>query len=298
MDANSETGLAANRTYKDTVFTLLFSNEDVIREVYGAITGKVYGPETEVKISTLKNMLCINRVNDLSFEIDGKQIVLIEHQSTINYSMPLRMLLYIAEMYNRGIDGENIYREKMHPLKRPIFIMFYIGEEELKGGDEHELRLSDMYLDPVPAGQESALELVVKVYNINKGRNPKLAERSPTLDGYETFIAKCREYEKTGISLREAITRAVVDCIDNNILKKFLETNKPEVINMLLTEWDINTALRVRGEEGRERGREEGREEGIMEGTERVARALLAKGMDKNEVAEVTGLTIDDILRL
>jgi hypothetical protein len=31
---------------------------------------------------------------------------------------------------------------------------------------------------------------------------------------------------------------------------------------------------------------------------QKMARALLAKGMDKNEVAEITGLTIDDILRL
>jgi predicted transposase/invertase (TIGR01784 family) len=71
---------------------------------------------------------------------------------------------------------------------------------------------------------------------------------------------------------------------------------------MLLTEWSMDTALKVRGEEywekGRMEGRTEGRVEGRMEEKKRMARAMLAKGRDKNEIAEFTGLTIDDVLRL
>ena len=33
-------------------------------------------------------------------------------------------------------------------------------------------------------------------YNINKGHNPQLAQRSVTLDGYEIFIDLVRKYEK------------------------------------------------------------------------------------------------------
>jgi predicted transposase/invertase (TIGR01784 family) len=93
---------------------------------------------------------------------------------------------------------------------------------------------------------------------------------------------------------REAITQAVVDCIDENVLKEFLETHKSEVINMLLTEWSMDTALKVRGEEYWEKGRMEGR----MEEKKRTARALQSKGMPVNDIAEATGLTVDDILRL
>jgi hypothetical protein len=43
---------------------------------------------------------------------------------------------------------------------------------------------------------------------------------------------------------------------------------------------------------------EDGADAGRLEAMKKMARVLLAKGMDKNEVAEVTSLTIDDILRL
>lgn len=87
-------------------------------------------------------------------------------------------------------------------------------------------------------------------YNINKGRNPEIARRSPTLYGYEIFIETVREYEKD-MPLKEAIKKAVRNCIDNNILKEFLIKHEPEVVDMLFEEWDMDTALKVREEEGR-----------------------------------------------
>jgi len=55
---------------------------------------------------------------------------------------------------------------------------------------------------------------------------------------------------------------------------------------MLLTEWDWDTALEVRKEEGEEIA------------TERIARAMKEKGADVNFIAEVTNLPIDTILKL
>jgi predicted transposase/invertase (TIGR01784 family) len=51
--------------------------------------------------------------------------------------------------------------------------------------------------------------------------------------------------------------------------------------------WSFEDAARMEGEES-----------GIFKEKERIARAMLAKGMSKNDVTEVTGLTIDDVLRL
>jgi predicted transposase YdaD len=45
-------------------------------------------------------------------------------------------------------------------------------------------------------------------------------------------------------------------------LKKFLETNASEVLNMLITEWNTAEYGEVQREEGREEGLQEGREEG------------------------------------
>ena len=72
--------------------------------------------------------------------------------------------------------------------------------------------------------------------------------------------------------------KAIKYCIDNDILKTFLETHSSEVFNMLLTEWDTEEAKVVWREEGREEGREE------------VARNALAKGIPLELIHDITGL--------
>ena len=104
-----------------------------------------------------------------------------------------------------------------------------------------------------------SLELTVKVFNINRGHNAPIVRRCKTLEGYSTFIAAIREYEREGKTRDEAIKRAVKDCIEHNILKDFLETHATEVMNMLITEWNWDDAFAIQWEEGREEGLEEGR---------------------------------------
>ena len=217
-------------------------------------------------------------------------MVLIEHQSTINNNMPLRMLLYIAEIYDRLSKDEDLYSKKMFPIPRPEFIVLYNGVEDMP--DKQILRLSDMFKD-ADAGNPANLDLVVTVYNINKGRNPEIARRSPTLDGYETFIHTVRENEKT-MSFDDALRKAVVECINQNVLKEFLENHKREVISMLTQEWDWGKALEVTKKEAWEDGREEGMKTGKMA----VARNFKAKGISVDDIADATGLTVDDVLRL
>jgi len=48
-----------------------------------------------VTINTLENVLFMELINDISFEIGGKLVVLIEHQSSVNQNMPLWLLMYI-----------------------------------------------------------------------------------------------------------------------------------------------------------------------------------------------------------
>jgi predicted transposase/invertase (TIGR01784 family) len=277
----------ANRQYKNSVFTTLFGEKDNALELYNAIQNTNYGADTPVEMTTLENVLYMELINDVSFVIDGKIVVLIEHQSTINENMPLRMLLYIAKVYQKITKGEDLYRERRISIPRPEFIVLYNGKDEYP--DKQTLKLSEMfalYGENCPI----ELELIVQVYNINKGRNPEFAKRSENLNGYEEFIATIREYENNGMLREEAMKKAVKDCISRNVLKEFLEKNGSEVMNMLLTEWNTADALRVREQEGITQG--------IRQGQQQTAIRMLNKGMSANEVAELTGLFIDDVLRL
>jgi len=68
-----------NYKYKDSLFTSLFSDPALLRELYCAIRGVSLPSDVPVSINTLENVLYMDLYNDISFEIGGKLIVLIEH---------------------------------------------------------------------------------------------------------------------------------------------------------------------------------------------------------------------------
>jgi hypothetical protein len=265
--------MTANREYKDSVFSWLFSNPDALRELYGALAGVTIPPDIPITINTLEGVLFKGRMNDLSFTIANKLVILLEHQSTINENMPLRLLLYIAKVYEVLTGERDLYRGRRLTLPLPEFIVLYNGKERYP--DEVVLKLSDAFRDPSELGlglkMEVPLELKVKVYNINPGHNDAIIRRCKTLGGYSAFIGKVREHEREGKSREEAIKEAIRDCIKKNILKEFLEIHSKEVMNMLMTEWNWDDALAVSKEEGIEEGREKGREEGREEGRREAA---------------------------
>jgi hypothetical protein len=259
--------MSANRQYKSSVFSLLFNNEAAVRELYEALEGVTLPPDTPVVINTLEGALFRNRLNDVSFEIAGKVVLVAEHQSTINPNMPIRLLIYIARLYEKLLAGKNLYGKKGIPIPRPEIIVLYNGPDPYP--DEGILKLSDMFENAaelgIPVGEPPAVEVIVKVYNINSGHNEERLKKSQALEGYSVFIAKAREFEAetaqgrekprlTAEERTEAMRRAVTWCIDNGILKEFLERNGSEVVNMLFEEWDMDTALAVEREEGREEG--------------------------------------------
>ena len=300
--------MGANTKYKDSVFSFLFSDPDLLRELYCALEDVTLPPDIPVTINTLQDVLFLDMINDISFEIGGKLVILIEHQSTINPNMALRLLMYIARVYEKLIGAKNIYTQKRIPLPRPEFFVLYNGTAPFP--DEHIIKLSDTFEKPaslgIPEKESPALELEVRVININHGKNDGLVQRCKTLAHYSAFIAKVRELEKETGEKTEALKQAIQYCRENAILKEFLEKNGTEVINMLMTEWNWDDALAVRYEEGREQGIEQGREqgieqgreEGIEHGIEKTARNALAQGFSFEVIQSLTGLDLDTIKNL
>ncbi len=190
------------------------------------------------------------QLNDVAFVLDGKLVVLMEHQSTLNNNMPLRMLIYMGREYEIMTKSKDLYREKLVEIPAPEFIVLYNGKEEFP--DFKELRLSDSYKSK--DGSRN-LELVANVYNINKGRNAEIANRSPVLRGYSELVAEVNKNRET-MKLSDAVKAAVKSCIERGILVYFLERHASEVLNMLFTEWNLEDAIAVAREEAREDGME------------------------------------------
>ncbi|GHV12514.1 hypothetical protein AGMMS49938_05210 [Fibrobacterales bacterium] len=273
-----------NSKYKDSVFTALFSNEVRILELYNALEGTHYKDPSIIKINTLPDVFFMNRQNDIFFTVGDKVVVLVEHQSTINENMPLRFLIYISRLYEKIIDGKAIYKSKLLKIPKPEFIVLYNGrdnypkEKILKLSDSFESRQEQSIKIP-----ENALELTVRVININKGKNDILIKKSPNLNGYSQFVAKVREFENSGFILSEAIIKAIKFCLNKKILFEFLTENSSEVINMLLVgEWDMETALKVREEEAWETGLQKGLQKGL--------KALMKMGLSMKDAKKELGL--------
>lgn len=269
--SNKDSGKArANRQYKDSMFTLLFNTPDEARSLYNAITGSDYGPETPLSINTIQDIFYRTRKNDLSFLLDDKLVIIIEHQSSLNPNMPIRLFLYVAQVYETLIAHKALYGGKMQ-IPRPELLVLYNGLEEQP--DQVEQRLSESF--KLVAGHDRIdLEVVVRIYNINEGRNKELVDRSETLKGYTTFVGLVREHlgsveglrgVKRKRVLRAAIGKAIKQCIERNILREFMLQHGGEVINVLTAEFDINIAEKIWKEEAEEKGKLEGRTEGRTE---------------------------------
>jgi predicted transposase/invertase (TIGR01784 family) len=301
-DDGFEAGFNANRKYKDSVFTLLFGNKEALRQVCEAMFGKGYSPYMDIVLMTVKNVFRNGRLNDLSFVLDDKLVVLIEHQSTINENMPLRMLFYIVLVYEEYLrefrDKDILYTKNMFTIPEPVFIVFHVGDDMPE--EKRILRLSDMFVKSGLRTPESiaSLELVVTVYNMNKGHNPEIAQQCPLLGEYATFIFMVQENQKNGMSREDAIRKAVLDCINQNVLKEFLEQHRGEVVSMLFEEWNLDDAVAVAKKDGEVWGRKKGMEGGKRQQAIEIAQKMKARGDSIDEIIELTGLTVDDILPL
>jgi predicted transposase/invertase (TIGR01784 family) len=270
--------MKGNKNYKDTVFRSLFNNEPAALELYNALEGTNCTDVSIIKINTLKDLLFKTIENDLSFEVNKKMLILIEHQSTISENMAARFLLYIAVIYFKKF-GEKLYQEQVVKLPRPEFIVLYNGEAPFP--DEKIYRLYDVLEEidkEIDNNDLIPLDLTLRVININKGRNLKLMRKSKALKSYSAFVAKVRKYRKTK-PLEEAIKLPIDDCLREGILADFLKENAQEVVEMIKLEYTLKDAIKF----ARKEGKEEGMEKGIKKGLDYVLE-LMAQGLSNEEI--------------
>jgi hypothetical protein len=130
--------------YKDSLFRSIFNNEKALLRLYNALSGAHYDDNTQITINTLSETLWTGQKNDVSFILDGKLVLLVEHQSTINANMPFRFLQPMARLFDNGIlDRNAVYHKRLIKLPRPEFVVLYNGTDFLP--EQSEMRLSDAF---------------------------------------------------------------------------------------------------------------------------------------------------------
>ncbi|MCI5611012.1 MAG: hypothetical protein MR392_06520 [Roseburia sp.] len=223
-----------NRTYKDRLFKIIFEDKKELLSLYNALTGKNYQNPDELEINTIDDVIYMHLKNDMSFILDDWQN-LFEQQSTFNPNQPLRGFFYFADLYKVKYFGKKIYSTRLLKIPTPQYIVFYNGTANMP--DRKELRLSDAFQQPT---EQPDIEVVAHMLNINYGHNKELMERCRKLKEYAQFIDIIRHYlrENEHWTNEQAISKAIDDCIQNNILRDILQKERLRVMASILSEFD------------------------------------------------------------
>lgn len=232
-DQNTSTMLPVNRTYKSTIFIMLFEDRNNLLELYNAMSGKHYTDPELLEINTLENAIYMSIRNDISFLIDGR-LSLYEHQSSYSPNLPLRFLFYISHLYSRMTKDRNLYGSKTVRIPAPEFVIFYNGRAEMP--ERHILKLSDMY-NIKDRKRRAKLELEAVMLNISGEYNQKLKAACKTLREYAIYTDKIRKYADE-MELDDAVEHAIRECITEGVLKDFLEKHRAEAKEMSIFEYD------------------------------------------------------------
>lgn len=240
-----------NKQYKDATIKLFLTSEKgrLIRLV-NSVWGTNYPEDTDIQENTLDTPVFMAVHNDISFCCDHDlHLILIEHQSTLNENMPLRMLIYLGRLYEKILSERNVYASRRIKLPVPHLLVLYNGEASAP--EVQTMNLSDAF-EGEDSNFPSDINVHVKMLNINYSEDqmPVILENNPELKAYASFIQTVRNYVKHDIVLDEAIQTSIRDFSHDPVMGPFLEQNASEVLNMLFTEWDTKEYGKVQKEEG------------------------------------------------
>jgi hypothetical protein len=227
-----------NREHKDRLFIRLFGYADMKENalsLYNALNGTAYDDADAMEVYTLEDVVYMRAKNDAAYIVDKHFLTLWEQQSTYNPNMPLRGLIYFANLYSKYVENseQNIYGKRLLKIPAPQYVVFYNGIEERPPMEE--LKLSDAFMQPVKAGN---YEWTATVYNLNTGKNDTILDKCKPLADYMELINRIRRNQKEGYIIEEAVDLAVESCIRDDILSEYLKGHRAEARNMCITEFN------------------------------------------------------------
>ena len=229
--------------FKDNVFCMLYRDKKNLLELYNALNNSVYTNVDDLQVTTLNGGSYMKYKNDASFLL-CMSLYMFEQQSSKNPNMPLRFLHYVSDVFRELFSNSMLHRRSMIKIPVPHFVTFYNGLEKWIE-DEDEIRLSDMYEIPT---DNPELELKVRVININE--DVHILNKCKTLRDYMTFVNKVRfKMGVEGDDVRIAVTEAMDECIDEDILVDFFEQHREEVVEVSIYDYDEEEVRKVLAKE-------------------------------------------------
>lgn len=249
--------------------------------------------------------------SDIVYKIAEKNTYLIiEHQSTVDRTMPYRIYQYTGELLRNVINKEKM---KNIDYKQPriISIVLYTGDRTWN------IEYVDDLQEPL-AGYPK-VKPIYRLVDVNKYSKSKLLEddlmvskamlieKEKSIEGIIKALEQISKKlsinsDKRQIQLFITIVRYVLLSINDEETRKKLEKEiekmKGVEANMLHATMVLNKEFKERTNKAMADGRVKGRTEGRKQEKIATAKRLLKKKMKPDFISEITGLSIEEIEKL
>ena len=214
-----------NRQYQDRLFKAIFGREehkDWLLSLYNALNGSSYTDPSAIETNTIEGIIYVTMKNDISFLIDS-QLNLYEQQSSYNPNMPLRGLMYFAELYQKHLakQDRDLFTTALVKIPTPNFVVFYNGSRDMP--DVTKLRLSEAFEISAENGD---FEWTATMLNINAGRNKTLLQKCKPLYYYSCYVDRVKTNVRSGMTKENAVSEAVNFAIRNDFLDGYFKIQK------------------------------------------------------------------------
>ena len=246
-----------------------------------------------------------NQESDIIYKLKDKNVFfLIEHQTKVDYAMPMRILEYEYHIIKSAIDKENLGK-KDYKFPRVISTVLYSGRKKWNVEDN---------MEKVQEKIDGSNMQVLAKYNLVDVNNFSVEE----LLKEESFISKAMLIEKTRYSeeLSECLEKIVKEItnrkdiytkeqkeffatIINLILKpKLDEDERKKLINKLREGDGQMLAVIEMLEEENRRLVKKGERKGIKQRNIEIAKNMLKLELSTEIISQVTGLSVEKIEEL
>jgi hypothetical protein len=268
-------------TIKSELFTMYFSDSLNVKQLVATLLDIRLSSIKKFDFNTVKPSKIQCFTNNLSITINDKRMVNLSYQPHIDDNLSLQMSLYSDEiLMNYVLRYYYIHNYNKILLSSFYTFVFYHGKQ-LK--TDIEIINSEFKINLQNKEEIDSFKTIV--YNISAGFNQDIKDRCKPLNDFSLLLDILDKFiNNNELKRDEAASKAIRECINNDIMAKFLKRNRKKIVDMFYQKLTYE-------EEIIEKGQRLGRFD--------VAKDLVSKeGWSLAEAASFAGLNETEVKKL
>lgn len=238
---------------------------------------------------------------DLVYKLKNQEVFfLIEHQSSIDNSMPYRMLNYCIDIMQEWSRNKRIKKICGYPIIVPIII--YTGNQKWKATKNFKEKQISNYVF-----ERYKIDFEYNFIDINKLSKQILLEKD-TMFGYTMFIEKSENrkalIENLNIIIKSTKAKEKLEELANiisylldNVIDEDTQVEMIEKINRKVGKKEMSTLYDRLLAENR-RLIKQGKEEGERQSQRKIVKNMLGKKLDDQIISETTGIKKEELEKI